>query len=56
MKVEFFLSIGLAGASRSEFVELPDNYSGADIEEEYQAWKNDYVEGYWNKISEVADE
>ena len=53
MKVKFFLSIGLAGANRSDVVTLPDDYSEDDIEEEYQTWKNDDVEGYWDKLSEV---
>lgn len=35
MKVEFHLSIGLAGASRRDIVEVPDDYSDEDIEEEY---------------------
>lgn len=56
MRVEFYLSIGLAGATRTDIVEIPDHCSEADIEEEYQTWKNDYTEGYWNKISEAADD
>ncbi|MGP5203675.1 DUF7167 family protein [Psychrobacter aquimaris] len=56
MRVKFYLSIGLAGATRTDIVEMPDDSSENDIEEEYQTWKNDYIEGYWDKISEVADD
>lgn len=50
MKVEFYLSIGLAGADRTDIVELPDNYSDEDIEDEYQEWKGGYMDSYWNKL------
>lgn len=56
MKVEFHLSIGLAGASRSEIVEVPDDFLEEDIEEEYQDWKNNYIEGYWTILDEVKND
>lgn len=55
MRVEFYLTMS-EGAARTDIFEIPDDCSEADIEEEYQTWKNDYIEGYWNKISEAPDD
>lgn len=56
MKVEFHLSIGLAGANQSEIVEVPNDFSEDDIEEEYQEWKNGFIEAYWKILDGVKDE
>lgn len=56
MRVKFYLSIGLAGATRTDIVEVPDNFSEEDIEEEYQIWKNDYIEACWDILEEVKND
>lgn len=55
MKVEFYLSIGLAGADRTDIVELPDSYSDEDIEDEYQEWKGGYMDTCWNKLESIKN-
>ena len=47
MKVEFILGTGFANATHKEIVELPDNYSGEDIENVYQKWVNSLLNKGW---------
>lgn len=47
MKVEFMLVTGFENKIHKEIVELPDNYSGEDIENVYQEWVNALLNKCW---------
>ena len=52
MKVEFILGTGFENKIHKEIVELPDNYSGEDIEGIYQEWVNAFLNKGWFVLGE----
>ena len=52
MKFRFSLSIGIAGAIQEEIVDIPDDWAEEDIEEEYQLWSINYLDGGWKEMEE----
>lgn len=50
IKVLFTLSIGFAQAKEAEIVELDENYTDEEIEEAYQMWCNNHLDGGWTKL------
>lgn len=46
MMVRFTLCIGYTGRYE-EIVDLSDNLTEDEIEEEWQSWARDQIEGYW---------
>jgi len=56
MKVKFYLSIGYQDAIQEDVVELEDGSTDEQIEEEYQEWKNDLIDGYWKKEKTAKEE
>ena len=51
MQVKFYVSIGI-GEGQEEIVELPDDYTNDDIEEEFLEWRAGYVDGYLIKLGD----
>lgn len=49
IKVKFTLSIGFPGAKHEEIVEMEEYCTDEDIEECYQEWCNQYLDGGWEK-------
>ena len=52
MKVEFILGTGFANAIHKEIVDLPDDYSGEDIEDIYQEWANEFLDKSWSILGD----
>jgi hypothetical protein len=50
MKVKFHLTIGFAGADHEDEVELPDEFTDEQIEEELRDWAHNYIEYSFEKI------
>lgn len=48
MKVTAYLSIGFANANHEEVLELPDDLTEAEVEQEVRDWKDNYVE--WSYV------
>lgn len=51
MKVQFTLSIGYPSAKQKEVVELDDDLADDDIEEAYETWKNNFLDGGWERVN-----
>ena len=49
MKVKFKLSTGIEGTDHEEEVELPDESTDEQIENEWQNWAWGYIDGSWTK-------
>ena len=49
MKVKFYLAIG-NGEGQEEIVDLPDNYTDEDIEEDFLEWRAGYLDSCWEKL------
>jgi len=56
MKVKYTLSIGFANAKHKETVELPDDFTDAQIEDDYEGWCSNYLDGGWSKVEEDGGE
>jgi len=50
MKVRFTLSIGYPGAKHVDEMEFPDDTTDDEIDEEYQGWCSNYLDGSWEKL------
>lgn len=46
-KVCFYLGAGFPGAAFKEHVELPDETTDQEIQEEYESWVNDRLGKQW---------
>lgn len=55
MKVEFYLGISFVGAEHVEEVELPDDYTEQDIQEELNDWVNNWLDCGWQIIDEESE-
>lgn len=51
MQVQLTLSIGFPTAKQKEVVELEDDMSEAEIEEYYQEWCSNFIDGGWEKLA-----
>lgn len=49
-RIEYTLGIGYAGATHREVVEFDDDVSDAEINEDYEAWKESYIDGWWMEL------
>ena len=49
MKVEFYLGLNLVGCEKREVVELDDDLTDEEIDEEWEYWRDQKLEGGWNK-------
>lgn len=56
MKVHFTLSIGIANAKQQDTVDIPDDYTDDQINEEYQDWLSNYLDGGWHKVEDGEDQ
>ncbi|MDF2563724.1 MAG: hypothetical protein K0Q53_119 [Massilibacillus sp.] len=54
-KYKFYASTGYVGAEREDIVELPDDYTEEDIQEEFDAWLGNNVELTWYKMEGKED-
>lgn len=52
-KVKFYLSIGFQDASYEEIIEFEDDITREEIEEEFQDWKNGYIDMGWHDMEET---
>lgn len=52
MKVNVTLSIGYPSAQHEDVLELDDNVTDAEIDQEVQDWANNYIEIDWSKENE----
>ena len=43
------MSVGI-GEGQEEIVELPDNYTDDEIEDDFLEWRAGYVDSYWIKL------
>lgn len=50
---EFVLEIGFAGSVHRDIIELGADLTEDEIEEEYQTWKGNLIEGYWREIQDA---
>lgn len=46
-KVKFYLGTGFAGCNHTEVMEFDDNTTEEEIEECYEEWKNEKLDGSW---------
>ena len=51
-KIHFYLGIGINNADREEVVEFEDNATDEEIGDEYEDWKNNYIDASWWKEEE----
>lgn len=50
-RIKFHLNTGFPGVEHEEVIEFDDDASEEEIEETYQDWKNDRIDGYWEIIN-----
>lgn len=53
--VKFWVSTGYAGAAREEVIEVPDNATDKEIQEEFNAWLDELDSSWW-ECDENGDE
>lgn len=51
-KIEFYLSIGLAGARQEEEVEFPDDTTEQEINEFLEEWAAEFIEIGYRELKE----
>lgn len=51
MQVKFYMSVGIS-EGQEEIVELPDDYSDDEIEEDFLEWRAGYIDSCWVKLDE----
>lgn len=49
-KVKFILSMGLVGCKKEETFEFDDNITNEEIQEEYEQWVSEQIDGGWEEI------
>ena len=49
MKINVGLSIGYSGADHTDELEVDDDATEEEIEQEVQSWANNYIEIWWDK-------
>ena len=49
-RFKFYLSIGYANAAHEEIVEIPDDYTDADIDEMFDVWVQNYIDAGYEEI------
>ena len=49
-RFKFYLSIGYANAAHEEIVEIPDDYTDADIDEMFNGWIWNYIDAGYEEI------
>lgn len=49
-KVKFTLSMGLVGCKKEETFEFDDNMTNEEIQEEYEQWVSEQIDGGWEEI------
>jgi hypothetical protein len=52
MKVIFTLSIGFSGAKRQEEFEVEDDITDDQLDQDWQDWSANYIDGGWRKVEE----
>ena len=54
-RVKFTLDIGFVGATHVEIFEFEDDTTDAQIEEEYETWVSNYMDGGWHVLEDGDD-
>lgn len=49
---EFVLETGFAGSVHRDIIELPFDFTEEEIEDEFQSWKGNLIEGSWREIED----
>ena len=52
LKVKIWSKFGLVGCEREEVIEVDDNATDEEIEQEWQEWAYQYMDGGWEKIKD----
>lgn len=50
MEIKAILSIGYPTAKHTGIIEVDDNATDEDIDEEVQIWANNYIDIGWKKV------
>jgi hypothetical protein len=50
VRVRFTCSIGFNNANQEEIVELDDDLTDDEIEEEYGQWRANFLDGCWTRL------
>ena len=51
MKVKFYVSVGV-GEGQEEIVDLPDDFTDDEIEDEFLEWRAGYLDSCWIKLDD----
>ncbi len=51
MKVKFYLSVGV-GEGQEEIVDLPDDFTEGEIEDDFLEWRAGYLDSCWIKLDD----
>lgn len=51
-KVKFYLGTGYPSSNHEEIMEFDDDITDEEIEEEYQIWKEEKLDGSWWDVTE----
>jgi hypothetical protein len=49
-KVRFTLSMNLVGCKREEIVEFDDDMTDEEIQEQYEQWREEQLDGGWEEV------
>jgi len=51
-RYRFYLDTGFVGANHEEIVELPEEMSSDEVEEEFKDWVWNQIDGYWEVVED----
>jgi len=54
-KIEFYLGIGYVGAEHREVITYKDGVSDDEIEEDFTAWVEGFIDAGWQEIGAEGD-
>lgn len=49
-KIKFTISLGLVGCSREDVIEFEDDTTEEEIQEAYEDWRLEQLDGGWEEI------
>ncbi len=55
-RVRYTLSIGFVGAEHRDVFDWPDEATDEEINEDYQQWCQNYMDGGWYVLEDAGDE
>lgn len=54
-KYRFCFGIGYVGADHEEIVELPEDMTEDEVEEEFKEWVWNHINGYWEVVEDGGE-